>query len=187
MARRSAGDRDYYTTSEVARLARIHKNTVLAAIRAGKLAASRTPGGHGRVSREALSAYLRAHGLPDPFGGPPERHVVLVVGETPETVRRIRTDLPKERFDVASVQGLFEAGAVAGRLSPSVLIVACDRGRPGWGAASEEIASAAGPRPINLIGVSESGTGPPAARYELVLRRAFEKGEVVNAVGRLLG
>ncbi|MCI0339713.1 MAG: helix-turn-helix domain-containing protein [Planctomycetales bacterium] len=188
MARRPAKDRNYYTTSEVARLARVHKNTILAAIRAGKLAASRTPGGHGRVSRDALSVYLRAHGLPDPFGSPgPGRQVVLVVGEAPESVRRIRADLPRERFDVVSVQGLFEAGAVAARLRPSVLVLACDEGGPGWGISAEDLSAVPGPRPINLIGVSENGTGPATARYGIVLRRAFERGEFALAVGRLVG
>ena len=57
---RSAGptgrvdNKDYYSTSEVATLCRVHKNTIIAAINRGLLPASKTPGGHNRVSRTVV-------------------------------------------------------------------------------------------------------------------------------------
>lgn len=47
----SGSSKDYYTTTEVAILLRLHPDTVRNWIRANQIAVSKTPGGHRRIDR----------------------------------------------------------------------------------------------------------------------------------------
>ncbi len=51
--------KDYFSTGEVAELCSVTPDTVLKWIRAGKVPALRTPGGHHRISRTALQALIQ--------------------------------------------------------------------------------------------------------------------------------
>lgn len=53
------GRKAYYTTSETARMCRVHRNTIIGAIRSGKLRANRTPGGHARIPVASIEEYER--------------------------------------------------------------------------------------------------------------------------------
>ena len=60
--------RDYLSTGEAAALCSVTPDTVLKWIRSGKIKAHRTPGGHHRISRQALTSVLAAgstSGRPD--------------------------------------------------------------------------------------------------------------------------
>ncbi|MBU8934006.1 MAG: excisionase family DNA-binding protein [candidate division Zixibacteria bacterium] len=50
--------KDYLTTGQIAALCSVTPDTVLKWIRAGRLSARRTPGGHHRVPRSALDSFL---------------------------------------------------------------------------------------------------------------------------------
>ncbi|MCP4567086.1 MAG: excisionase family DNA-binding protein [FCB group bacterium] len=53
-------DKEYFTTGEAARLCAVTPNTVLKWVMAGKIPASRTPGGHHRIHRSDIEAIGRS-------------------------------------------------------------------------------------------------------------------------------
>lgn len=52
--------KDYFTTTQAARLLSVSADTVLKWVRAGKIASYRTPGGHFRIARRAVELLLPA-------------------------------------------------------------------------------------------------------------------------------
>src|SRR5512146_1875037 len=72
----------FYTTFEAARLLGVSLPTVVNWIKARRLKAHRTPGGHRRIGREDLAAFIVRHGMPMPdelTGALPARRKALVV------------------------------------------------------------------------------------------------------------
>lgn len=59
-------DKEYFSTGETAELCAVTPNTVLKWVMAGKIPASRTPGGHHRIHRNAIEAIRQARGNPLP-------------------------------------------------------------------------------------------------------------------------
>lgn len=176
-------EKSWFTTADAARFLRVHKNTIIAAINQGSILASKTPGGHNRIGREDLAAYMRAHGVPLPSGAEirsPSK--VLVVGEEPATVRSIYHALRKAHHEIFSVASIFEAGAVASRLRPQAVLLGCDPGQPGWGQASVEIRRGHDPKRVAVIGISESGQAPPGSAFDAVIARQEIADDLLNLV-----
>ncbi|MBI5623434.1 MAG: response regulator [Elusimicrobia bacterium] len=73
-----------YTTYEIARFCDVYPSTVIHWINDGKLNAYLTPGGHHRVTRPELRAFLKRFNIPIPgeLGGPQKR--VLIVDDEAE-------------------------------------------------------------------------------------------------------
>ena len=74
----------YYTTHEAARLLGVSLPTVVNWIKDRRLQCHRTPGGHRRIAREDLAAFMLRHGMPlgaELAGAAPERRKALVVGD----------------------------------------------------------------------------------------------------------
>lgn len=117
------GPKDVYTTAEAAKLCRVHKNTVIAAINRGLLRSMKTPGGHNRVARHDLLAYMRRSGIAVPEWADPPPARVLVVGEAPEVVEALTEALPQPRFSVRSCDGLFEAGRLSAESQPALVVI----------------------------------------------------------------
>ena len=123
-----AGDRRFFTTSEVARYCAVTNDGVLKWIKSGKLKAFSTPGGHYRISSEDFRSFLEKYEIPidESFFRTPQRgRTVLVVDDEPdirEVVRRILTTLGAElRIEEAS-DG-YEAGIKIGTLQPDLVIM----------------------------------------------------------------
>jgi len=51
-------EKEYFTTTEAARLLSVSPDTVLKWVRKGKIASYRTPGGHARIPKEAVAGML---------------------------------------------------------------------------------------------------------------------------------
>src|SRR5512138_1206580 len=74
----------FYTTHDAARMLGVSLPTVVNWIKARRLRCHRTPGGHRRIAREDLAAFMLRHGFPvsDELAGVvPERRKALVLGE----------------------------------------------------------------------------------------------------------
>ncbi|MDQ7779642.1 MAG: response regulator [Planctomycetota bacterium] len=55
--------KEFLTTGEVAEVCRLHKNTIIAALRRGMLTCSRTPGGHSRIPRDSVVSFMVGLGI----------------------------------------------------------------------------------------------------------------------------
>jgi excisionase family DNA binding protein len=116
----------YYTTFEAARLLGVSLPTVVNWIKARRIRAHRTPGGHRRISREDLAGFMVTQGIPLPeelAGAAPARRKVLVVAEPGPAREGTTRQLAQAGFAVEQASTGFAAGAAAARFGPEVVVL----------------------------------------------------------------
>lgn len=118
-------DQDVFTTFEIARLLRVNPSTVQNWARKGKLVCFSTPGGHRRIRRADLLAFIRAYGFPVPseLGG--DRLCVLVVDDETEILEVVEAGLQAlggESWEIHTARCGLEALLKVGELRPEVMI-----------------------------------------------------------------
>src|SRR5512147_2990861 len=119
----------FYTTFEAARILGVSLPTVVNWIKARRLKAHRTPGGHRRIAEEDLAAFMLRHGMPVPpelSGAAPERRKALVIGEPgPAREGAVRL-LAANGYATEQASPGFPAGAASARFQPDVLVLQAD-------------------------------------------------------------
>lgn len=118
--------RRFYTTYEAAHLLGVSLPTVVNWVKARRLRAHRTPGGHRRIAREDLGAFMLRHGMPLP----PElsdavaaRRKALVVGEDGPMREGSVRQLAEAGYAVEQASPGFAAGAAAARFQPDAVVL----------------------------------------------------------------
>jgi excisionase family DNA binding protein len=178
-------EKDYYSTSEVAVLCRVHKNTIIAAINRGLLPASKTPGGHNRVSKADLAQFMRERGIPEVFETVSSVTRILVCAEDANTVKRVRRSLPSPQYDVLAAPTLLEAGAACARQSPDVVVLPADRTGDEWAKLPADIREIPECRRTRLLGLADDGAGDRQG-FDRVIAREARPGEILDAIGELI-
>lgn len=112
---------------ELARLAGVHKSTVLLAIRRGELRASRTAGRSARIALEDARSYLRSRGRPVPpeldlRGGIPQ---VAVITESADVVNLARHALPGG-VELLGAGEVYSALVAIGAHTPAAVVLDLD-------------------------------------------------------------
>ena len=118
--------RRFYTTFEAAYVLGVSLPTVVNWIKARRLKAHRTPGGHRRIAREELAAFMSRHGMPLPeelADAVDARRKALVVGEGGYAIDHVVRQLEEAGLVVMPRRPGFEAGVGAARLSPDVVVL----------------------------------------------------------------
>jgi excisionase family DNA binding protein len=116
----------FYTTFEAAQILGVSLPTVVNWIKARRLKAHRTPGGHRRIGREDLAAFMLRHGMPLPpelVDASPGRRKVLVVGEPGPAREGSARQLASAGFAVEQASPGFAAGAAAARYDPDAILL----------------------------------------------------------------
>jgi excisionase family DNA binding protein len=116
----------FYTTFEAAHLLGVSLPTVVNWIKGRRIKAHRTPGGHRRIAREELAAFMLRHGMPLPAelsGAVPGRRKALVVGAGGPGREGAARQLAAEGWAVEQASPGFAAGAAAARFDPDVLVL----------------------------------------------------------------
>jgi excisionase family DNA binding protein len=119
----------FYTTFEAARLLGVSLPTVVNWIKARRLKAHRTPGGHRRIAREDLAGFMVRHGMPVPVelsGAVPARQKALVVAGPGPAREGLVRQLVAAGYAVEQASPGFAAGAAAARFAPDVVVVQPD-------------------------------------------------------------
>ena len=118
--------RRFYTTYEAAHLLGVSLPTVVNWVTARRLKAHRTPGGHRRIAREDLGAFMLRHGMPLP----PElsdavaaRRKALVVGDAGPMREGSVRQLAEAGYAVEQASHGFAAGAAAARFQPDAVVL----------------------------------------------------------------
>ena len=113
------------STTRVAGLLGVSSQTIANWIDQGQLRAGRTPGGHRRVARADLLAFLSARGLPVPDELAERRPTLLVVEDDPQVgpwlVLRLGMTRPDLRILLA--QDGFQAGELVARERPDTALL----------------------------------------------------------------
>ena len=112
---------------EVARLAGLHKTTVLQAVRRGEIRASRTVGRSVRIALPDAAAFLQSRGISLAVDSvaPAEPRTVAVLTEDPELLHRFGDNLPT-RWRLAPHHGLYDDLLTLGLRPPSAIVVDLD-------------------------------------------------------------
>jgi excisionase family DNA binding protein len=116
----------FYTTFEAARLLGVSLPTVVNWVKARRLKAHRTPGGHRRIAREDLAGFMLRHGMPLPAelsDAVPSRHKVLVVDVPGPAREGMARQLAAAGFAVELASPGFAAGAAAARYAPDAVLL----------------------------------------------------------------
>jgi excisionase family DNA binding protein len=119
----------FYTTFEASKLLSVSLPTVVNWIKARRLKAHRTPGGHRRIARGDLAAFMVRHGMPLPpelSGAVPGRRKALVVGVAGPAREGLVRQLVAAGYAAEQASPGFAAGAAAARFGPDVLVVQPD-------------------------------------------------------------
>lgn len=118
--------RRFFTTFEAAGLLGVSLPTVVNWIKARRLRAHRTPGGHRRIAREELASFMVRHGMPLPAelsDAAPERRKVLVIAEPGPAREGTARQLAAAGYAVEQASPGFAAGAASARFEPDAIVV----------------------------------------------------------------
>ncbi|MFT3914611.1 MAG: helix-turn-helix domain-containing protein [Anaeromyxobacteraceae bacterium] len=116
----------YYTTFEAAQVLGVSLPTVVNWIKARRIKAHRTPGGHRRIAREDLAGFMLRQGIPLPAelsDAVPARRKVLVIAEGGPAREGTTRQLAQAGFAVEQVSPGFAAGAAAARFGPEAIVL----------------------------------------------------------------
>lgn len=119
---RATNRKDVLTTGEVARICHVAPRTVSKWFDTGKLRGYRIPGSRDRrIPLEQLIAFMRAHGIPlDSLDGGTCRILIMDNDVPDELIQDLRE---MDRYEVRKAENGFEAGVVAQRFHPHVIVV----------------------------------------------------------------
>ena len=121
--KRGEGQTRFYTTHEVARIFGVSPPTVVNWVKAGRMEAVRTPGGHRRIKGSEIAAFAREHQYPVPDGlMAAEGLRVLVVDDERDFADTVReyVSLRTDANVVVACSG-FDAGLALERFRPHVV------------------------------------------------------------------
>lgn len=112
---------------ELARMAGVHKSTILLAIRRGELHASRTVGRSARISPEDAKAFLLDRGkeVPPELEEQTSRVTLVVLTENPDVLGMVRQALPGGAV-VRGSSNLYGSLIAVGARAPEVIVVDLD-------------------------------------------------------------
>jgi excisionase family DNA binding protein len=123
---RSQQMRRFYTTFEAAHVLGVSLPTVVNWIKARRLKAHRTPGGHRRIAREELASFMSRHGMPMPpdlADAVDARRKALVVGEAGAALDHVVRQLQEAGIVAHPAAPGFSAGLAAARFSPDLVVL----------------------------------------------------------------
>ena len=130
MARPGPTTRRFFTTTEIARYCEVSNDGVLKWIKAGKLRAFATPGGHYRISSEDFREFLNRYAFPIQesfFAERPPQHIrrILIVDDEADQREILRRLLRSSEPDWALEEAAdgYEAGIKIGTQRPDLVIL----------------------------------------------------------------
>jgi excisionase family DNA binding protein len=179
----------FYTTHEAARILGVSLPTVVNWIKARRLKAHRTPGGHRRIARAELASFMLKQGIPLPAeleDAVDERRKALVVCEPGPAREGLLRQLAQAGLAVEQASPGFSAGVAVARFAPDVVVLhatAPDGGDTLRGLRSDRETAAI---PVVAIGAADWLDGLSGAGCAAVLRRPLADGALPDAVARAL-
>ena len=124
MAASTNPNKDIFTTHEVSKLLQVNPRSVINWIEQDLLKSYRTPGGHRRISRGDLLAFLRKHEIPIPSALTEEKLKVLIVEDEDSIVTILTTFFERqEAYEVNSASDGITALIDIGRSQPDLIVL----------------------------------------------------------------
>ncbi len=117
---------DVLTVFQAGQHCNVSPKTIINWIESGHIKAYKTVGGHRRINRTDLVAFMQKQGIPIPEEKPEQgKKRILVVDDDPIIVETIVQALEEDEFDyeVISASDGFEAGLQVNHFEPNLLIL----------------------------------------------------------------
>ena len=144
----------YFTTSEVAKICNVHRNTIIGAIRKGLLKIHRTPGGHARIAQEDLDDFCHRRSLPT-TSLISRNNRALILDPDPKFAAALAKSLRDYEYQVEAARDPFQAGYLLGKFQPNVVLVELEIGADMTGASvCRSVRSLPKLRDTAVIGIS---------------------------------
>jgi excisionase family DNA binding protein len=117
--------RSFYTTFEISQICGVNPTTVQNWVKGKKLRAFQTPGGHRRVSREDLIAFMKEFGMPIPPSLSLDTPVIMLVDDEIDILEMLESVMTSgdEEAKIVKAQSGVEALLLIGENKPSLLIL----------------------------------------------------------------
>ena len=118
-------DEEILTTFEAAKYAGLSYNTIKSWAKAGAIPYYKTPGGHWRIRRADLDAFLIERGIPVQGQIVHRFKRILIVDDEELTVKLIREFIESmdETFEISEAYNGFEAGRLVQSFKPDIVIL----------------------------------------------------------------
>ena len=186
---RSLPMRRFYTTFEAAHALGVSLPTVVNWIKARRLKAHRTPGGHRRIAREELAGFMLRHGMPLPgelADAVDGRRKALVVGEPGAVLDAVLRQLAAADVTPQPARPGFAAGAAASRSAPDLVLLVDPPPDGGDTLAGLRADAAFLQVPILAVARAEHAARLRASGCSLVLVSPVAEGQLAAAVTHVL-
>lgn len=117
--------KDIFTVHTASKYCRVTPRTIINWIEAGHIPCYRTVGGHRRMKRADVIAFMRKHGIPRPEKDTLKRKRILVVDDDPRVIENISMNLSGEdlNYEVETAKDCFEAGLKVQSFKPDAVIL----------------------------------------------------------------
>ena len=120
----NADTKNVFTTHEVSKLLQVNPRSVINWIEQDLLSSYRTPGGHRRIRRDDLLAFLRKHEIPVPPSLTAEKFKILIVEDEDDIVKILTTSFARQGvYEVTSASDGITALIDIGRLHPDLMVL----------------------------------------------------------------
>jgi excisionase family DNA binding protein len=181
--------RGFYTTHEAARVLGVSLPTVVNWIKARRLKAHRTPGGHRRIARAEIAEFMLRQGMPLPdelADAVAERRKVLVIADSGPVREGLVRQLAQEGWAVEQASPGVAAGVAVARFAPDVVVL--HAGVPDGG---DSLQALRGDRelaviPVVSVGAAEWEQSLAAAGCTAFLRKPLADGALAAAAAQAL-
>lgn len=194
MPRPASGARNvtkYYTTSEVAKLCNVHRNTIIGAIRKGLLKIHRTPGGHARISQDDLDDFCHRRSLPT-TSLISRNNRILVLDDGAQHLTVLAQGLRDAGYLVESISDAFHAGFMIAKFQPNALLVNAGKTGDLGDLVTRNVRSLPRHRDLAIIGLAGQRDNDAvkvlmAAGADDVLHRPVELDQLLERIVNLIG
>jgi excisionase family DNA binding protein len=179
--------RGFYTTHEAARVLGVSLPTVVNWIKARRLKAHRTPGGHRRIARSEIAEFMLRQGMPLPeelADAVAERRKALVVAESGPAREGLVRQLAQDGWAVEQASPGFAAGVAVARFSPDVVVLYATESDGGDTLQGLRGDRELAPVPVVGIGTLEWDEQLAQAGCTAVLRRPLADGALAAAAAQ---
>lgn len=183
-----------FTTHRIAKFCKVDTSTVTNWVDKGMLKAYKTPGGHRRIKKEVLLAFLKEYGIPVPAEITADKLRVLIVDDNAGIVKIITRAINKKYKNIVEVEPAYdgyEAGKKVGSFYPDLVIL--DINLPGVDGfrVLEDIKANKELKGVKVLAISGKNIAENKEKILSIgadefLAKPFGNKEVVSCVARLL-
>ncbi|OQY02545.1 MAG: hypothetical protein B6I22_13480 [Desulfobacteraceae bacterium 4572_123] len=112
-----------YTVGQAADYCSVSRGTLLRCVKSGKLKASRTPGGHYRISKKDLEDFALEKGMYPLANNRSSMKKVLIVDDDPGVQNVVAEILSAKKYETETASSGYEAGTKVIRFKPGLIIL----------------------------------------------------------------